>query len=406
MATVLEREPKATPKVDYPIYDCDHHFYEPPEAFLRYLPKEFRKDFQYVTVNGRTKLAVDNVISDYIPNPAFEVVAAPGSHENFYRAINTAGQSFREMSGDPIPSQASFHNGAAHLKVMDQQHLAAAVVFPTLASVIETRLGHKPKLINALFHSLNQWVADEYGFTNGRQFPVAAICLTDIAEAVKELEFVIKAGGRVVQIRPAPVPGPLGGRSIGSPEFDPFWARCVEAKILVTHHVSDSGYDQINRWWTGGEAKEFRPFEQDAFKQILDGMGRAAADTLAALVCHGVFDRHPGVRVAFVESGSAWVEPVMKRMERTYHQLPQNFKRNPIDAIREHVYIHPFYEDSSRDLANLIGIDRVLFGSDWPHPEGLANPLDFFSDIKDLNAEEQKKVMSTNMKDLLEGRWN
>ncbi|PZR57006.1 MAG: amidohydrolase, partial [Stutzerimonas stutzeri] len=55
--------------INYPIYDCDQHYYEPPEAFLRHLPKEFHKDFQYVQIKGRTKLAVGGVISDYIPNP-------------------------------------------------------------------------------------------------------------------------------------------------------------------------------------------------------------------------------------------------------------------------------------------------------------------------------------------------
>jgi predicted TIM-barrel fold metal-dependent hydrolase len=394
------------PAHDYPIYDADHHYYEPPEAFLRYLPKQFRKDFQYVSVDGRTKLAVDGVLSDYIPNPAFEVVAAPGSHEKYYRATNADGLTLREMTGKPIRSQPAFHNGAAHLRLMDEQRLHGALVFPTLASVIEVRLGHKPELIKALFHSLNQWVADEYGFANGRQFPVAAISLTDVDDAVRELEFAMKAGCRAVLIRPAPVPGPSGGRSPGAREFDPFWARCAEAKVLVAHHVSDSGYDRIYRWWTGGEVQEMRAFERDAFKDALDGMGRAAADTINALVCHGMFDRNPGVRVAMVETGSAWVEPMLKRLARTYRKMPQEFKRHPVETIREHVYVMPFYEDSARDLGDLIGMDKVLFGSDWPHPEGLADPLSFFHDIDDLTPTEQKMVMSDNLRNLLEGGWD
>lgn len=406
MATVLERsEAKAPrPKVDYPIYDGDHHYYETPEAFTRYLPKEFRRDFQYVTVNGRVKLAVDGVLSDYIPNPAFEVVAAPGSHEPFYRANNPESLSLRELGGKPVPSDPAFHSGPAHLKMMDQQGIYAALIFPTLASVIEVRLAHKPRLINALFASLNRWVADEYGFGNGRQYPVAAICLTDVEEAVKELDYVMKAGCRAVLIRPAPVPGPNGGRSPGSKEFDPFWARCAEAKLLVTNHVSDSGYDWIYKQWTGGSG-EYRPFEKNAFQEALDGMGRPAADSISAMVCHGVFDRHPNLRLAVLESGSAWVGPMLRRLKRAYHQLPKEFGSDPVQTVRDHVAVMPFYEDSCRELGALLGMDKVLFGSDWPHPEGLAEPLDFFNDVEELNADEQRMVMSDNLKTLLEGTY-
>src|SRR5690606_11191186 len=74
--------------IDFPVYDADHHYYEPPEAFLKHLPKQFRKDFQYVQVNGRDKLVINGMLSDYIPNPTFSVVAAPGSHEDWYRGRN------------------------------------------------------------------------------------------------------------------------------------------------------------------------------------------------------------------------------------------------------------------------------------------------------------------------------
>lgn len=393
--------------VNYPIYDADEHYYETPDAFLRHLPKKFRKDFQYVTVNGRTKLAVAGVISDYIPNPTFEVVAAPGSHEKWYRGKNPEGLSLREMSGKPVPSDAAFHSGPAHLKVMDDNGVHASILLPTLASIIEERLGDKPETISALFHSLNQWVVDEYGFSNGRQFPVAAINLADLDLALQELEFVIRAGARVVLLRPAPVAGIKGSRSFGFKEFDPFWARVAEAKVLVALHTSDTGYERIYQWWTAGGAGETRPFEKDPFKEVLDVVfGRPIQDALSALICHGVFDRHPGVRVASLENGSSWLDPLLKRLAYTYRKMPRDFGQDPVAAFRKHVYVAPFYEDSVRQVADLIGIDRVLFGSDWPHPEGLAKPLDFFTDIEDLKADEQQRFMSSNLKDLLEGRWN
>ena len=66
-------------KLGYPVFDADNHLYETEEAFTRHLPSQYQGLIKYVQVNGRTKIAVDNVISDYIPNPTFEVVARPGA---------------------------------------------------------------------------------------------------------------------------------------------------------------------------------------------------------------------------------------------------------------------------------------------------------------------------------------
>jgi predicted TIM-barrel fold metal-dependent hydrolase len=391
--------------VSYPIYDADRHFYEPPEAFLRHLPKQHRREFQYVQIEGRTKLAVGGVISDYIPNPAFEVVAAPGSHEKWYRGHNPGGLSLREIGGPPIRAEPAFRNGEAHLKVMDEQGIHAGLVLPTLASIIEARLEHKPDAMAALFHALNQWTVEECGLAyKGRLFPVSMVNLADIDSGVKELDYLLANGARVVGIRPAPVAGVHGSRSMGFKEFDPFWARVNEAGIFVVLHVSDSGYERIFRWWTAGGKGEWRPFEKDAFFETLDLMGRPIADTLAALICHGVFQRFPNVRVAALENGSDWLEPLIGRLAHTFKKMPQDFAADPVAVLRQHVFVSPFYEDPMGKVAQLIGSDRVLFGSDWPHPEGLRNPLDYLRDIDDLDAVQTQKVMSSNLQGLLEGR--
>jgi predicted TIM-barrel fold metal-dependent hydrolase len=410
MSTQTLDRPRETTRFqpDYQIWDCDHHYYEPPEAFLRHLPKQFHDDFQYVTLaNGRTKLAIEGKISEFIPNPLFSVVVEPGGHEDWYRGNNPDGKTMRELAGTPIKIMPAMRDGPAHLKLMDEMGLHAAMIFPTLASVVEVRLGaHRPDMVTALFHSLNLWVSETYGFSNGRQFPVGAVSLVDVDAAVKELDFLIKAGVRAVQVRPAPVPGPFGGRCPGASEFDPFWARAAEAKVLITNHVGDSGYDTVFRDWTGTQAKgEARAFERGAFKETVNLMARAASDMLAALICYGVFDRHPDLRVAVVESGAEWMGPLMKRLDMAYHRIPKEFSRHPHETLRRHISVMPFYEDSAKELAEQIGIENVLFGSDWPHAEGLRHPLDYYHDIADLTPAEQKMVMSDNTKRLLEDRW-
>lgn len=391
-------------KLPYPVYDADHHLYEPEEAFLRYLPKKYENDFLYVDVKGRKKLVVGGVLSDYIPNPTFEVVAAPGVHEMWYRGQNPEGLSFREMTGKPIRPPSEWRTGDGRLAVMDKQGIHAALVFPTLASVIEERLGHNSELCAALFHSLNQWIIDEWGFAReDRLFSVAMIGLGDVDLAIKELEFVLKNGARAIGIRPAPVPHLTGSKSMGLPEYDPFWARVAEAKIFVNFHASDSGYDSIYRKWAG-HGNEFVPFDKDPLKQCLELLERPIADSMAAMVCHGALERHPDLRIVSVENGSEWVGPLLARLEKAYGQMPGSFKRNPRDTFQRQVFVAPFYEGDPRELADLIPTERILFGSDYPHPEGLAEPLDYIKEFGSFNDAEMKRVFHSNLKGLLEGK--
>ncbi len=388
----------------YPLYDADNHLYETAESYLRHLPKKFARDIQFVQVNGRTRLAIGGQITEYMPNPTFDVVAAPGSHEKWYRADNPESLTLREMQGPAIHSTEAFRSGAARLKTLDQQGLQASLVYPTMVTAVEHRLSYSPEATNAVFHSLNEWLAEEWGFAReGRLFTIPVISLTDVDAAVKELDHVLAKGARGVAIRPAPVPGLRGGRSPGWPEFDPFWARVSESGAFVVIHASDSGYDLFYRMWTGG-GNEWLPWDRsDPLQGCMELLFRAISDAVAALVCHGVFDRHPNVRVLAVENGSGWVEPLFESFKRVYGQMPKAFKRHPIETFRKHVYVVPFYEENVTRLAELISVERVLFGSDYPHPEGLAEPLDFLKELKSFNPAQVQRIMSTNLKELLEG---
>jgi predicted TIM-barrel fold metal-dependent hydrolase len=384
----------------YPVYDADNHLYETEEAMTAHLPRRWKNEFRYVEVEGRKKLAIGGVISDYIPNPTFDVLAAPGVHEKWYRATNREGLTLRQLSGKPIPCRPAYRNGADRLKLMDEQGVHATLMFPTLASAVEERMSYDHELMNAVIHSLNTWMHDEWGFhREERLFAVPFVTLMDVDMAVAELEWALARGARTVGLRPAPVPGYRGSRSPGLPEFDPFWARVQEAGIFVSMHASDSGYDRFVRMWEGG--KEFLAFVPTPLKQCLAIADRAISDALAALICHGVFDRFPGVRVASIENGSKWVKGLLERMAHAYGQMPQEFRRPPVETFRRHVSVAPFYEEPVDQLAELIGVGQVLFGSDYPHPEGLAEPLSFLDELKTLPPADQQRIMSTNLKALL-----
>ena len=98
--------------IDFPVFDADNHMYETTDAFTKYLPAEYDGLIQYVEVNGRTKIALKGQISEYIPNPTFAVVAAPGAQEEYFRVGNPEGKSRREIMGKPIRSLPAFRSPA------------------------------------------------------------------------------------------------------------------------------------------------------------------------------------------------------------------------------------------------------------------------------------------------------
>lgn len=131
------------------VFDCDQHLYETAEAFQRYVPKEYANAIKIVEIDGRKKVVVKGRISAYIPNPTFEVVAAPGSGMEYFSGKNVEGKSFREIV-TPMKSIPAFNDPVARLDLMDRMHVGAVVNFPTLASVVEVNFMNDPVTSQAL----------------------------------------------------------------------------------------------------------------------------------------------------------------------------------------------------------------------------------------------------------------
>ena len=209
---------------------------------------------------------------------------------------------------------------------------------------------------------------------------------------------MLERGARVILVRPAPVPGFMGPRSPALPEFDPFWARVAEAGILVGMHASDSGYQRYLNEWEGVRDGEMLPFKgQSAFATIVGHQGRAIMDTVASLIGHGVCTRFPTIGFAPIENGSNWVRPILDDLQHAYEGAPRLFDEDPVEVFKRNIYVHPFHEEDPIGLVKLIGADRVLFGSDFPHPEGLADPISFVEDLDGLPDDDIKLIMGGNL---------
>jgi predicted TIM-barrel fold metal-dependent hydrolase len=390
-------------QLDFPVYDADNHMYETTDSFTRHLPREYEGLIKYVQVNGRTKIALRNVISDYIPNPTFEVVAQPGAQEEYFKEGNQEGKSHREILGKPMKAIPAFRDPEARIQLMDQMGLQGALMWPTLASLLEERLGDDVLATHAVIHALNQWMHDDWTFNyQDRIFPTPVINLGIVERGIEELEYVLERGARVILIRPAPVPGLYGKRSMALPEFDPFWAKVAEADILVGLHASDSGYQRYVNEWEGVRDGEMLPFKgRSAFATIMGHFSRPVVDTIISLIAHGLCTRFPTLRFAPVENGSNWVRPVLEALEQGYHFAPHDFEENPVEVFKRNIFVHPFHEEDVPGLVKLLGPDRVIFGSDWPHPEGLADPISYVDELKGMPDADIRAVMGGNLARLL-----
>jgi predicted TIM-barrel fold metal-dependent hydrolase len=82
--------------------------------------------------------------------------------------------------------------------------------------------------------------------------------------------------------------------------------------------------------------------------------------------------------------------------------MPGYFGDDPCDSFREHVWINPFWEDDPYEVVDLMGADRVIFGSDWPHIEGMPRPLDYAKELKELDDDARRRVLRDNAMELTE----
>ncbi len=274
-------------------------------------------------------------------------------------------------------------------------------MFPTLASLIEQRMQDDPELIHAVIHALNQWMHETWTFNyQDRIFATPVINLRHRGPGPRGARLGPRTG-RPVRAHPSrPGPGLRGTRSPGLPEFDPFWSRIAEAGILVGMHASDSGYAEIANWWE--DSSEFLPFRPSAFRMMTQGK-RPIYDTMSALICHGALTRFPDLRIAAVENGANWVAPLLHDLADTYAKVPTQFEEDPTVSFRRNIYVNPFWEDDVTELADLVGVGHILFGSDYPHPEGLADPIGYVDELKGLPEEDIARIMGGNLAGLMGG---
>ena len=378
----------------YGAFDADNHYYESQDAFTRHIdPKLARRAMQWANINGRECLLVGGKVNKFIPNPTFDPVAKPGCLDEYFRGRNPDGKSIRDIFGDLEPINPAYRKRDARLKLMDTQNLDATFMFPTLGVGMEEALQNDPEAMLGAFKAFNRWAEEDWGLAyQDRIFTAPYITLADVDWAVSELEWALEKGARVLVMRSSPAMTADGNFSPADPRFDPFWSRVNEAGITVAYHSGDAGYNRFLGFW--GLNTEFKSFDYNPASLCMSW--NPIHDVISSLVCGELFVRFPKLRVATIESGSSWVPNLVAKLKKAYGQMPFAFQADPVEKLREHVWVSPYYEDDLIQLRETMGADRILFGSDFPHGEGLAEPTDFIHDLDGYSDEEARLVMRDN----------
>ncbi len=386
------------PAIDYPVFDADNHYYEAQDAFTRHLdPRVGGRTVQWCEIEGRRYHVVGGRVSRAVANPTFDPIAKPGCMCDYFRG-NPNGRNPIEFLRDREPIRAEYLDRDARVKVLTEQGLEAIWLFPTLGVLYEELLKEDPEAITWTFRAFNQWLHEDWGFDYQEKiFAAPYLSLADLDWAVRELEWCLEHGARLICIRPSAVYSPMGSNSPADPVFDPFWARVNEAGITVVVHAGDSGYssqgyadDRFGATFGGGYGPSVKTW----------AIERACQDFLATLMFDRLFERFPRVRVAAIENGSEYLPDLFRKLESSAKRMPGYYAEHPVELFKRNVWINPFWEDDVREVVDQMGPDRVIFGSDWPHIEGMPRPLDFLDELDGFSDAEVQRIMRDNAREL------
>ncbi|TFH21130.1 MAG: amidohydrolase [Acidimicrobiales bacterium] len=384
------------PTIDYAVFDADNHYYEALDAFTRHLdPKLGPRCVQWCEIDGRRYHVVGGVVSRAVTNPTFDPIAPAGSMFDYFRG-NPEGKHPLEFLTSREPIRAEYRDRDARLAVMDEQGLSSIWMFPTLGMLYEELLRTDPEAVCLTFTAFNRWMAEDWGFAyRDRLFAAPYLSLADVDWACAELDWALGEGARVIVMRPSAVLTASGQRSPFDAMFDSFWARVNEAGVAVVVHAGDSGYssngyadDSFSARFSGGGWKP-------SIKSF--AIERAAADFVITSVFEKLFDRFPNLRMASVENGSDYLAETMHKLGSTHHKMPGYFSEHPVETLKRHWWINPFWEDDVTSIAELMGADRVIFGSDWPHIEGMPQPLDYLPELKTFSDDDRRRILLDNV---------
>ncbi len=362
---------------DSRIISADNHVFEPADLWTTRLEPKFRDraprivsmdDGDYWMFDGVKRVGVGASAQLGRRFDAPEKLSLQDRYENVAR-------------GGYIPEE--------HVKDNEADGIDVCIVYPTNALLMYAV--PDSELLNAIFDTYNTWVAEFCNAIPNRLKGLGLINLDDVQIGIKELERCHKLGliGANITVYPPE------DKSYDLPMYEPFWAAAQDLGMPLSLHIGS------NR---PGPGQEFADLDaiRPAFLCNVDHWVRMS---LAHMIYSGVFERYPNLIVGSAEMDLAWAPHLMQTMDYIYTQRPLEFARYrfkedmlPSDYFRRNVFIG-FQEDSMGiQERHFIGVDNLLWGSDYPHFESTyPRSQQIIEEIlADCTQEEKSKIVCDN----------
>ena len=247
----------------------------------------------------------------------------------------------------------------ARIPDMDLDGIDAAYLYPRSACLpARWRIRTFPP---AICRAYNRWLADYCKPYPDRLFGIAMIPLQSVPHAIEEMKFAREELGMTgIFVRP----NPYNNKMIHHPDYEPFWTAVEDLDMAVGFHEGgNSGMAQVgmDRFETRGA----RHIVTHTMEMMMACLG---------MIWGGVIDKHPKLRVGFLESGGGWIVPWLERMDRHFDDQGFNnsgLSMRPSEIFQRNCWIsfEPV-EGSLRVLADYIGPHKILWATDYPHPDG------------------------------------
>ena len=405
----------------YLINDADEHSTPRPTAYEQYIDPDKRDmairrvrdaDGSYTTLyNGRpaqfsfknfqvvgsNEILAEVGVADSGSDQLDGAGVIPGSlltKLNPLKGLDPEGR--REFARRYRALQEHLDNPADRLQVMDSQGIQCAVNFATLPGTEAQFEGDLPGLY-ANLTALNRYLGTEWGFNReNRLFTPPFISFADPDAALEQLEDVMRIEvPRIIQTST----GPSMHTSPFRPENDRFWSICSEAGIrLCTHLASLTRYAAHGLEW---DEPEVMLGDMDAFQWVFYYGDRPAMETVGAAILQGWFARFPKMKLLLSEQGTLWVPYLLRKMDHAFLMGRRatwgSLTMRPSEYFREHCFVAPFPEENVDRVIDVAGVKPVVFGSDFPHGEGLPDPGLYLGQLKNLSDDDVFAVMRGNL---------
>jgi len=373
---------------DIKIIDADTHLSEPHDLWTSRAPARLKDRVPRVKiVDGVRKWVIDDDIPLSAGASPISVIHKDGSKS---RSLEFFNYQIEDV-------HAGSYDTAARLKVMDETNIFAQIVYPNVLGFGGQNAGKvDAELRVASIEIFNDAMAELQAGSSGRIFPMALLPWWDVKQSVKETERAHRMGLRGVNINSDPHLQ-KGIPDLADPHWDPLWETCAGLNMPVNFHIgaSDSAMD-----WFGNS---FWPSESWDVRFVIGSsmLFFGNARVMANILMSGILDRHPTIKFVSVESGIGWIPFLLETLE---YQLAENaagtkFALTPAEYFARNVYSSFWFERRNiADSIRQVGVDNVMFETDFPHPTCLyPDPLQHAaSGLATLDMPSRRKILSGN----------